>query len=221
MDDSLKKVILRLYDAGVFEFGLFSFKHHEADPTAPLAPMKINLRTPNHPTEPGKITPTLVFAIALQFCKLIDRENFEFDHIAGIPQDGEPFAKSMAKVLDKPFIGAEKIEVDGKRKINRLALPSSIKSGRRVLVIDDVITKGWSKQEIFNLLEKDGLQVAALVVFADREEGGMEFYRNLGYKIFSVITITEILDLGLLKAKISSIQYQKCIDYLDFSRKSS
>src|SRR4030042_6386279 len=167
MQESLKKLILKLFDIGAIEFGAFRFKHHEKHPDAPLAPMKINLRTPNHPADPGKLTPDVVFAIAVQFLEIIDREKIRFDYVCGIPKAGEPFAEVVAKILNKPLIRAEKTETFGKRKINRLFLPYAVKPGQSVAIFDDVITKGESKREIIQIFKKAVLEIAALIVFAD------------------------------------------------------
>lgn len=217
MDSSLKRLILKLFDIGAIEFGAFEFKHHEISPDAPLAPMKINLRTPDHPN-PGKLTPAMVFEIAVLFLEIIDRENIQFDYIAGIPRAGEPFARIIAKILDKPLITAEKIETDDKRKIGRIICPFSIAPGQSILLVDDVITKGHSKQEAIRAFEAAGLKIAAIILLVDREEGGMEIYTSLGYHIIAATTLTEILNLGLLETKMSPLQYQKCIEYLEISK---
>lgn len=218
MQDSLKRLILKLFDIGAIEFGSFKFKHHEKNPKAPIAPMKINLRTPDHPLNPGKLTPEIVFEIAVLFCETTELENIQFDYIAGIPRAGEPFARVMAKIMDKPLLTVEKIEKNKKRKIGGILSSLPIEPGKSVLLLDDVITKGFSKQEAIHVFETAGLKIAAILLYADREEGGMKHYTGLGYRILAVSTITEILNLGLLETKMSPLQHQRCIEYLELSR---
>lgn len=218
MQDSPKSLILKLFDIGAIEFGAFKFKHHQKFPDAPLAPMKINLRTPGHPTSPGKLTPKIVDAITFQFIEIIKREKIQFDYIAGIPHTGDPFARTLSAILDKPLLTAEKIEMGEKRKIGQIISSRDIQPRQSVLLIDDVITRGHSKKEAVRRFEEAGLKIAAVILFVDREEGGMEIYRSLGYKIFAATTISEILNIGLLETKISPTQYAKCAEYLKISK---
>lgn len=219
MLDSLKRLLLKLFNINAIEFGSFEFKHHEKQPNAPLAPIKINLRTVNHPIKPGKLTDSLVFDIAVHLIGKIERENIQFDYVAGIPRAGEPFAEIIAKILGKPLLRIEKIDKGrGKRKVGKIISSHPVKPDQKVLVIDDVITKGNSKQETINVFESAGLIIAAIVLFADREEGGMAHYQNLGYRLIAATTITEILDLLLVEKKIKGQIYRECLDYLELSR---
>jgi orotate phosphoribosyltransferase len=213
MNISIQNIILDLFDIGAIEFGAFKFKHHEKYPDAPLAPMKINLRTPNHPNG-GRLTPNIVSRIAFLFLDLIEEYNLEFDCVAGIPRAGDPFARIVANILDKPLITAEKIEIGGKREISKVISSRTLQPGQKVLLIDDVITKGYSKKESVQCFEKAGLEIAAIILLIDREEGGMDAYTKLGYNIYAVLTISEMLNFGLLQGKISPVQHERCFSYM-------
>lgn len=217
MQDSLKSLILKLFDIGAIEFGKFKFKHHDIYPDAPLAPIKINLRTPDHPN-PGKLTPEIVNQIAFLFLEIIKREKIHFDYIAGIPRAGEPFAQVLAKILGKPLITAEKIEEGDKRKIGKITSSQEIIPGQSVLLFDDVITKGLSKDEMILRCEERGLEIAAIILLVDREEGGMKTYEKLSYRLITATTITKVVDLGLAEKRISQQKYRECLDYLELSR---
>jgi orotate phosphoribosyltransferase len=217
MQNLLKRLILRLFDIGAIEFGAFRFKHHELFPDAPLAPMKINLRTTDHP-KPGKLTQQIVDQIAFLFLDMIEENGLRFDYVAGIPRAGEPFTDVVAKILNKPLIRAKKTETDDKRTISRLIFPHAVRLDQSVLIFDDVITKGESKKEVIQIFEKAGLKIAAIIIFADRQEGGMEFYTKLGYRLIAATTITEILNLGLAEQRIDQQKYHECFNYLKLSK---
>lgn len=214
MEKSIENLVLRLFEIGAIEFGKFKLKHHEKYPNAPLAPLKINLRTPDHPTNPGKLTPEIVNEIASLFFKIIPQD-VSFDYLAGIPRTGEPFAEALARTSGKPLIRLEKIKTSDKRKIGGIITKGEeIGSGASILLIDDVITRGESKKEAIKSLEKDGLKIAAIIFLVDREEGGTEIFTRLGYRTISAFTVTEILTIGLEHKKITKAEFQRCKEYL-------
>jgi uridine monophosphate synthetase len=213
MKHAIKKIVLQLFDAGVIKFGKFLFKHHEEFPEAPPAPMKIDLRTADHP-KGGPLTKELVKLIAAELYTLALALGIKYDCVTGIPNAGEPFAEEFAKHCGKPLIKMVKKEESGRRWI--AGVKGNIKGrGQKILVLDDLITFGNSKREAVEVLENAGFVIAALLFVVDREEGGLQAFREMGYNVQVLFSLIELLDFLLSENKITPEQYQKNIGYLE------
>ena len=113
----------------------------------------------------------------------------KFDRIAAIPIAGIPFASQIAYNLNKPFIYVRKgIHLSGRER----RVEGVLASGDKVLLIDDLITTGFSLKESADAVRAEGGVVSEAVVFLDREEGGRELLEKSGVKLHSVLKISEI-----------------------------
>lgn len=112
-----------------------------------------------------------------------------FDRIAAIPIAGIPFASQIAYNLNKPFIYVRKgIHLSGRER----RVEGVLASGDKVLLIDDLITTGFSLKESAEAVRAEGGVVSDAVVFLDREEGGRELLEMSNVKLHSVLKISEI-----------------------------
>ncbi|MCJ7614435.1 orotate phosphoribosyltransferase [Candidatus Bathyarchaeota archaeon] len=112
-----------------------------------------------------------------------------FDRIAGIPTAGISFASIAAYHLKKPFIYVRTAEREhGRgRRVEGILLP-----GDRVLLIDDLITKGGSILKAAEAVRAEGGVVTDVAVLLDREENGDENLANDGVKLHYVLTTSEL-----------------------------
>ena len=112
-----------------------------------------------------------------------------FDRIAGIPTAGISFASIAAYHLKKPFIYVRTAEREhGRgRRVEGILLP-----GDRVLLIDDLITKGGSILKAAEAVRAEGGVVTDAAVLLDREENGDEHLANDGIKLHYVLTTSEL-----------------------------
>ena len=190
----------------------FKLKLHEKNPDAPLSPIFLNFRTSDNP-KPGPLTPKLI-DIAARCMRSIEFEGrLQFDAVVGIPRAGEPFAKLLGKFSGKPCLTLNKCENGGKRKIASLRadVPPSV---RKVLVVDDLITKADSKREAIEVLRSEGMVVTDIVVLVDREQGGRKGLLEAGCTLHSVFGITEMLDMLVGAGKMKSKLRKKIHTYL-------
>ncbi len=67
------------------------------------------------------------------------------------------------------------------------------KEGDSVLVIEDLITSGTSILETNYVLEAHGVHVTDAAVLVDREQGGRENLMKAGFRLHSVVTISQII----------------------------
>jgi uridine monophosphate synthetase len=88
-------------------------------------------------------------------------------------------------------------------------------AGEKALVLDDLITQGDSKLEACAPLEEAGLIVEDFLVVVDRQQGGAEALSERGYRLHSLLTMREMLDILQRREAISTEQHAKVLDYLD------
>jgi orotate phosphoribosyltransferase len=83
---------------------------------------------------------------------------------------GLVIGQEVARQLGKRFIFAEKVD-------DRLALRRNfqIKPGERLLLVEDVITRGGRVQETLDLVDSRGASCEAIAVLVNRSEGKARF----------------------------------------------
>ncbi len=74
-------------------------------------------------------------------------------------------------------------------------IEGNVKKGDRVAIVDDVITTGKSTIEAINRAKEAGLEIVKVIALIDRQEGGREAVETLGYKLDSIITREEVMEL--------------------------
>ncbi len=124
---------------------------------------------------------------------LVERiKDMEFDVLTGIPYTALPIASLVASKIQKPLVYMRKEEKaygTGNNVIGKF------EKGAKCLVIDDLITTGASKIETAEKYEKEGIIIEDFVVVIDRSSNGTEELAKDGYKLHSLITLDEIVQL--------------------------
>ena len=112
-----------------------------------------------------------------------------FDRIAGIPTAGISFASIAAYHLKKPFLYVRTAEREhGRgRSVEGILLP-----GDRVLLMDDLITKGGSILKAAEAVRAEGGVVTDTVVLMNREENGKQTLAKDGIKLHYLLTTSEL-----------------------------
>lgn len=186
----------------------FVFKHHEQFPDAPLSPMYVNLRSlPENLVEKiGEVMKEMGFEEKADVC-------------SPIPKAANPLAESFSKQSGIPMIHIfDKEETTEKRRIIPLAgAPKG--EGKKLLIIDDLITKAASKLEAIKVAEDLGYKVIGVVVLVDREEGGSAELAKHGYKLYAAVKLLDLLKYYLEKNMITKNQFDQTMDYLNQSKK--
>jgi uridine monophosphate synthetase len=86
--------------------------------------------------------------------------------------------------------------------------------GETAVVIDDLISSGGSKLEAIEPLEAAGLVVNDVVVLIDREGTGREELAAAGYRLHSVVTLSEITDTLEAEGLLTSEQADEVRAYI-------
>lgn len=215
------EVALTIFDLGAFQDKTkspegkgFKLKLHEKDPTAPLSPIYLNLRTPDNP-KPGPLTPEAIAIMSKVLHEIAQEQNLEYDHIAGVPRAGDPLAEAFHTASGKKgsLLKMTKIERGEKRRISGI-INGDYETGDTVLLIDDLITKAGSKLEAIKALEEDGLRVIGILLLVDREQGGADQLRDMGYDVHTAFTLSQLLEFYLKAAKITQDHFDEIKEYL-------
>jgi len=114
-----------------------------------------------------------------QLCRMI-ADHFRgqgIQLVAGPTTGGIILAFEVARQLGTRAAFAEK-EANGERTFRR---GSGIESGERVLIVDDVMTKGGSIQAVMSAVTKQGGVVIGIGILVDRSEQSIDF----GVPLFS------------------------------------
>ena len=112
-----------------------------------------------------------------------------FDRIAGIPTAGISFASIAAYHLQKPFVyvRTEERQHGRGRRVEGILNP-----GDRVLLMDDLITKGGSILKSAESVRAEGGVVTNAVVLMDRQENGKQNLADAGINLHCVLTTSEL-----------------------------
>ncbi len=169
-------LILQLYDIGCILFGSF------VQASGATFPYYIDLR---------KIisNPQIFHQTLTAYADILKHLNF--DRIAGIPYGSLPTATGLALRLNRPMIFPRKeVKAHGTRRL----IEGNFHPGETVVLVDDILISGKSVMEGAEKLKSAQLNVHDIVVFIDHEQGVKDRLREHGYRVHTVLTISEITE---------------------------
>jgi orotate phosphoribosyltransferase len=135
----------------------------------------------------------------------LQAENIQADAIGGPPIGAHPIVAAVAAVshLRGTPLPAFLIRKEAKTHGLEKQIEGPVKSGARVVIIDDVCTSGGSTIQALDAAQNGGLEVVAVLCLVDREQGGSEKLRQ-SYRFLPLFTAKEILeglDLGAAESQ--------------------
>lgn len=158
------------------------------------------------------------------YADAIMHQGLEFDVLFGPAYKGIPLVSTVAVALaasgrDLPYTFNRKEKKDHGE--GGQLVGADIR-GRRVLIVDDVITAGTAIREVMGLLKAEGAVAAGVVIGLDRQERGQgrwsaveEVREQYGIPVVSVINLQSIIDYlcqdpanGAIVAQVRSYQQQ-------------
>lgn len=141
----------------------------------------------------------------------------EVDVVVGGEARGIPGASWVAKDLAKGTGIARKVI---KEHGTGNSVEGGILPGDKIVLFEDLITNGASKEPFITNIRNAGAKVIAVVVVFDRKQGGEEFLREkFGVRLISITDIDIHLKVGLEYGYITLEEEQSIRNYLKDPRK--
>ena len=111
-------------------------------------------------------------------------------HVLGIPYGAIPYASVLAYNTKSSLLVIRK-----EPKAHGLGnmIEGDYEKGDNIVIIEDVITSGQSIKQNIDTITEQGLVVSDIFVILDREEGGMKYIENMGYRINALYKISDII----------------------------
>jgi uridine monophosphate synthetase len=185
-----------LLQAGCIKFGNFTLK------SGLKSPIYIDLRQIiSHPR--------LLEQVGAAYLPLL--QELKFDRLAGLPYAAIPIATAISLAGNYPMIYPRK---EIKQYGTRAEIEGEYRPGETVVVIDDLATTGGSKFEAIEKLTASGLKVQDVVVLIDRQSGAQQALQAAGFRLLSVLTITQLLDYWEKTGKVAQNQILKTREFL-------
>jgi uridine monophosphate synthetase len=191
VNNEKQTLILDLHRIGALKFGEFKLK------SGATSPFYIDLRSIiSYP----EIIKNIVSLLKVE---LNDKQ---FDVLTGIPYTALPLAAQVSVEMDTPLVYQRKeVKAYGTGKL----IEGHYEKGQTCLIIDDLITTGESKFEAAEGMEQAGLKVTDFVCLIDRSYNGAEILASKGYKLTSIITVEDMLEVLGVEGKLDTGLAQK------------
>lgn len=191
-----QELVIQLFDIGAVKFGEFKLK------SGIMSPVYFDLRV-------IVSYPQILKSVSDLMWQEVKDQNF--DLLCGVPYTALPIATAISLEYNIPMVMRRKeIKEYGTKKI----IEGVFSAGQTVLVIEDLVTSGSSVFETIEPLQFEGLKVQDVIVLLDREQGGKENVINKGKKLFSVFTITELLNILLAENKIDQTTFDNTLKFI-------
>lgn len=138
------------------------------------------------------------------YAAALQNSGIEYDVIFGPAYKGIPLASVTAMALsdeyglDKPYAFNRKEAKDHGEGGSLVGAPLA---GKKVLIIDDVITAGTAIREVMAILDQAGAEPAGVLIALDRQEKGQgelsaiqEVERDYSIPVASIVGLNQVLE---------------------------
>ncbi|MFN8771225.1 MAG: orotate phosphoribosyltransferase [Neisseriaceae bacterium] len=190
------ELILALYENHMIKFGEFTLKSGHT--TYVYADIRTAISYPR-----------IYKTICDMFYQQMD--GLDYDFICGVPYSALTFASSIAYIHNIPMLLKRK---EAKSYGTKKMLEGMYKKDQKVLIIEDVITSGESIIETTGILEDHDLVVKDICILIERNQGGLEILKGLGYNVRCIMDIKNIIEVLHANNKISLADKAKALNSL-------
>ena len=134
--------------------------------------------------------PDLLKHIAISLVHLVPKG---VDALAGLEMGGIPIATMLSQLTGLPVLFVRKKAKDyGTCKI---AEGGRVK-GRKLLIVEDVVTSGGAILDAAKALREEGAELAQVVCVIDRQSGGPDNLLKVGLELKPLFTMAELKKAG-------------------------
>lgn len=151
---------------------------------------------------------------------LIAKKHCSSNILMGMATSGIPLAAVASIYSDIPMMYVRK---KAEKNMSNKLIAGFEPKIKKVILVDDLIFAGESKNESLEILRQKGYKVSDIIVVIDRQlqrkKDGLPVEKKWELKLHSLITMTEIVDYLISETKISSEQLERLKeDYRKFER---
>lgn len=191
---------LELHRIGALKFGTFTLK------SGLQSPFYVDLRL--------LVSAPEVLQLAAETLATLTA-GLSYERIAAIPYAALPIGVALSLHLGKPLIYTRK----EKKEYGTGALIEGIfNPGEHTLLVDDVITRGDSKLEAMRPLQDAGLIITDVAVLLDRQSGGVDALAAHGYRVHSVLKLSDLVTMLQEAGRIDDSQRKIVLQWLSTNR---
>lgn len=122
------------------------------------------------------------------------------DCVAGGETAGIPFGAWLADAMGTEFVYVRKAT---KEHGTRSLVEGGSVSGKQVLLFEDLVTDGRSKEGFITSLRDAGARIEHCLVIVDRVQGGEARLDSYGVRLHSLVTLSEVLKYAGERGHIS------------------
>lgn len=191
-----KEFFLEAYKLEIIKFGKFTLK------SGIESPFYVDLR-------PLASDPKILKDLSSFLLNLLSLE--KNDLICGVPYAALPMATAMSLESNIPLIIKRK---EAKSYGTKKLIEGVYQKGQTCLLVEDVITSGKSLLETLEEVESEGLKVSDIVVVLDREQGGKELLEKKGYRVHTLFSISEVVQMLSEEGMLTDIEVKRIQDFL-------
>ncbi|MFQ6019200.1 MAG: orotate phosphoribosyltransferase [Dehalococcoidia bacterium] len=200
-----------LWDLGAVQFGDFTLGR-----TTLHSPIYVNLRLLISNPRALQRSARVMWEEIRTLQSMLHPHVQPFQRVTGIPFGGLHLALAFSLTAKTPLVY---IHPARNRDTSEPFIEGLYERGETVLLIDDLITSGGNVIETAAFLQMAaGLRVRDIVVLLDRQEGGRERLKQLGYNLISILGLETMLNYLMASGRIDEVWYRKSIDYVQSRR---
>lgn len=144
-------------------------------------------------------------------------KDIDFDILAGGATAGIPYAAFLAEELELPMIYVRK-SPKGHGRAAQIEGSDDL-TGKKVLLVEDLVTKATSKLRFIGGIKRAGGKVNHCLVFFDRQQNARASLKGHGVELISLVTLSDTLSFGLENDWITQKEYDEIQRYLQDSEK--
>lgn len=143
------------------------------------------------------------------FIKIINENKLNFDIIGGIATSGICWASWIAEKLNKPMIYIRsKSKEHGKENL----IEGKLEKGKKVLVVEDLVSTGGSSLRAVNVVKQQGGIVKdCIAIFTYEMKKAVDGFKENNCNVFTLSDFTTLIDIATKQNYVKKVDKEKVL----------